>query len=268
MSMFNDISCDKKTMKKKFGNAEVVSKYAKNHVPRRSGIQGKRIHKKSGTISRRRCCWFVDFPCCDTIVQRSTQKQRTRKTVDSLCCHSRDKWDNFSHNCFCKSAQSLRAVANMSEECESPHDQSGKPDVIINCSQWNQDGSSFENWRPKHIKTFHCNDMKSESKVFHKLIEWVNFASQRQRPQKSWKYWPAQRMEETPRRGILGWYWSCNSERIDIPSNSIECNYPSTNTSSLLSSKSCLTENWRSLIWKSIHVSSTTTKDLATSRLG
>ena len=42
---------------------------------------------------------------------------------------------------------------------------------------------------------------------------------------------PAQCMEETSRRG--------NWERIDILSDSIECNHPSRNTSSFLSSKSC-----------------------------
>ena len=45
-------------------------------------------------------------------------------------------------------------------------------------------------------------------------------------------------MTETSRRGILVWYWSCNSERINILSNSIECNHPSRDTSSLLYSKS------------------------------
>ena len=59
---------------------------------------------------------------------------------------------------------------------------------------------------------------------------------------------PAQRMEETSRRGILGRHQSCDSERIDILSNSIECNYPSRNTSSFLYSKSCEIEDWRSLI--------------------
>ena len=49
-------------------------------------------------------------------------------------------------------------------------------------------------------------------------------------------------------RGILGRHQSCDSERIDILSDSIECNYPSRNTSSLLYSKSCQIENWRSLI--------------------
>ena len=44
-------------------------------------------------------------------------------------------------------------------------------------------------------------------------------------------------MEETSRRGKLGRHRSCNSKRIDILSDSIECNYPSRNTSSLLYSK-------------------------------
>ena len=75
-------------------------------------------------------------------------------------------------------------------------------------------------------------------------------------------------LEETSRRGILGRCWSCDSKRIDILSNSIESDHPSRNTFSLLHSKSCQIENWRSLTWEIFNVTSTTTKDLATSRLG
>ena len=49
------------------------------------------------------------FPCYDSIEQRSTQKKKTWKTVDSLCCHSSNNWNCFSNNCFCKPAQSLRS---------------------------------------------------------------------------------------------------------------------------------------------------------------
>ena len=42
--------------------------------------------------------------------------------------------------------------------------------------------------------------------------------------------------------------------------------YPSRNTSSLLHSKSWKIENWRSFVWKTILVSSTTTKDLIETR--
>ena len=44
-------------------------------------------------------------------------------------------------------------------------------------------------------------------------------------------------MEKTSRRGILGRHRSCDGERIDILSDSIECNPSSRNTSSLLYSK-------------------------------
>ena len=45
----------------------------------------------------------------EPIVQRSSQKQRRRKIVDTLLCRPRDDWNCFLYNCFCKSAQSLRS---------------------------------------------------------------------------------------------------------------------------------------------------------------
>ena len=47
----------------------------------------------------------------------------------------------------------------------------------------------------------------------------------------------AQSMEETPRRGERCRHQSCDSERLEVLSDSIECNHPSRNTSSLLYSK-------------------------------
>ena len=58
----------------------------------------------------------------------------------------------------------------------------------------------------------------------------------------------------------LGRHQSCDSERIDILSDSIKCNHPSRNTSSLLYSESCKDGNWRRLTRKSIHVTSASTK--------
>ena len=49
-------------------------------------------------------------------------------------------------------------------------------------------------------------------------------------------------------------YISCNSERIDILSDSIECNYPPRNTS-LLYSKSCETEDWREVLYEKSYMS-------------
>ena len=72
--------------------------------------------------------------------------------------------------------------------------------------------------------------------------------SKGQKSQGSWRDWLecttsctilAQCMEKTARRGILGRHQSCFEERIDILSDSIECNHPSRNTSSLLCSESC-----------------------------
>ena len=69
MSMFNDISCDKKDNEEEcLANAKVVSIYAKKfgignghllvQVPKRSGILWKKTaHKEFGIILRKRCCW-------------------------------------------------------------------------------------------------------------------------------------------------------------------------------------------------------------------
>ena len=99
--------------------------------------------------------------------------------------------------------------------------------------------------------------------------------SKRRNSQISWTCWllcttssaiRAQCIEKAPRRGILGRYWSCDHGRINILSNTIECNHSSRDASSLLHSKSWKIENWRSLVWKTIFVSSTTTKDLIETR--
>ena len=49
-------------------------------------------------------------------------------------------------------------------------------------------------------------------------------------------------------RCIFGLIFILRSKRDNILSNTIECNYPSGNTSRLLCSKSCEIENWRSLL--------------------
>ena len=105
------------------------------------------------------------------------------------------------------------------------------------------------------------------------LVHW----SQRQRTSRSCNNWPqwttsctilAKCLEETSRRGILGWYWLCHYKGTNILSDSIECNHSSRNTSILLYSKSCQIEDCRSFEWRIILISSTTTKDHITSRSG
>ena len=65
MSMFNDISCDRKDNKDEcLKNAESVKSLARlgnghssDHVLRRSGILQRTVHKEPGTTLRRKCCW-------------------------------------------------------------------------------------------------------------------------------------------------------------------------------------------------------------------
>ena len=99
--------------------------------------------------------------------------------------------------------------------------------------------------------------------------------SKRWKSPRSRKYWllctasrtiHAQCMEETSRYGILGRYWSWNQRRISVLSNKIECSYSSRNTPSPLYCKSWKIGNWREVVWKTIFVSSTTTKDLFETR--
>ena len=59
--------------------------------------------------------WLSNFPRYEPIVQRSTQKQRTWKIVDTPCSRFGYDWNYFSHNGLCKSAQSLRSNPFMKE---------------------------------------------------------------------------------------------------------------------------------------------------------
>ena len=94
MSMFNDISCDKKDNEEEcVANAKVVSILARKFGIGQSSFIGPGSEKKWYSMeehssqgiwdpSRTRCCWIrrkrmSNFPCNDSIVQRSTQKQRT-----------------------------------------------------------------------------------------------------------------------------------------------------------------------------------------------
>ena len=66
-------------------------------------------------------------------------------------------------------------------------------------------------------------------------------------------------------------YWvdnqTCSKERIEVLSDTIERYHSSRNTPSLLYSESCSDGNWRSLLRKSVHVSSTSAKDLIETRM-
>ena len=68
MSMFNDISCDRKDNKDEcLRNAESVKVFARrfgignghllDQVLKRSGILPRTVHKEPGTMLRTKCCW-------------------------------------------------------------------------------------------------------------------------------------------------------------------------------------------------------------------
>ena len=100
MSMFNDISCDRKGNKEEcVANAKVVSVHAKRfgigqwsllvQVLKRSGILWERIvHKEFGIRLRTKCCWNSQKADVQVSVQRlhCPGVKRTRKTVDTFHC--------------------------------------------------------------------------------------------------------------------------------------------------------------------------------------
>ena len=106
MSMFNDIFCGTKDNEKEcLAQAKVVSLYAKKFGTGQWSFIDPGSEKKCysmredspqgiwDNIAEKMLFEFAetrmsDFPCYDSIVRVSTQKQRTWKTVDSLCCHS------------------------------------------------------------------------------------------------------------------------------------------------------------------------------------
>ena len=102
--------------------------------------------------------WMSNFPRHEPIVQRSTQKQRTRKTVNSLCCRPRNNWDYFSHDCFCKSAQSLRSSRRDVRRVQNPSRQIGATrcgravEFLIRAKR-DQDRSAFGLWWPCSLRS-------------------------------------------------------------------------------------------------------------------
>ena len=107
--------------------------------------------KDAGGIRRK---WLSNFPCYEPIVvQRSTQKQRTWKTVDTLSSRIGNDWDYFSHNCLCKSAQSLRSNRGDMWRVWNPSWKNGETRCdgaikFLTRAKCDQDRSTFGLWWP------------------------------------------------------------------------------------------------------------------------
>ena len=81
MSMFNDISCDRKARKKNVWQMPESSKYLQRNlvldnghlldqVLKRSGILQRTVHKEPGTTLRSKCCWILQKADILLYVQR------------------------------------------------------------------------------------------------------------------------------------------------------------------------------------------------------
>ena len=117
-------------------------------VIKRSGILSvKMVHKENGTIQLKGCCWnsqkaVVQFPCYKSIVLIEVNSRKSwSKIVNTLLCRFAYEL-NFSHNYFCKSAQSLR---KQSQKCvknsrpftnrTDPLSESNRVPLSCQCSQ-------------------------------------------------------------------------------------------------------------------------------------
>ena len=85
-----------------------------------------------------------NFPCYDSIVQRSTQKQRSCKIVDTLLCRLETIETFFRIIVSVNQLSLYGAIAEMCEEYETLHDRTGQPDVR---------GQSISSFVPSVIKT-------------------------------------------------------------------------------------------------------------------
>ena len=156
---------DQKTMNKNAGQMPISFLYMQKDleqdnghflvlVLKRSGILSvkivhKRMRQNGGQddvgIRRKRTSNFL---CYKPIVQKSAQKQRPWKIVDTLCSRPESDWDFFSHNHFCKSAQSSRSsrrnvwrIRNSSRHC-------GRTIEFLIRAKRDLDRSAFGLWSP------------------------------------------------------------------------------------------------------------------------
>ena len=160
-------------------------------VQRKSGILSVKIaHKVNGQNGRKddgdtRRKRTPRLPSHESIVQRSAQEQRRWKIVNPLLCRPGNDYNCFSHNYFCKSAQSLRCsrrnvwriwiLSRGETRC-------GRTVEFLVRAKCDQHQTWFWTMLIPHIKGYYCKDMENELKSYHKKTTWANFV----RMQDSW----------------------------------------------------------------------------------
>ena len=149
MSMFNDISCDRKDNKEEcLANAGVVKVLAEENlvlgnghlldqVLKRSGILPRTVHKEPGTTLRSKCCWNLQKVDILLSVQRlhcpgvfSKAKARGKLSIHFVA--DQDTIDTIYRIILSVNQLSVfGAVAAVCEEFESHQDRSCEPEILM-----------------------------------------------------------------------------------------------------------------------------------------
>ena len=171
VSMSNDISCDGKGDEEEcLANAKVVSILAKEFGIGQWSLIGPGSEKKWYSmeenspqgildhIAEKMLLEFAESGCpifrATTPLSRCKLKSKRHGKLSTHFAADKETIETiFLQNCFCQSAQSLRSSRGNVWSIWIPS-RSIKAtwciDGTINCSQWNQNRSSFGEWHPSH----------------------------------------------------------------------------------------------------------------------
>ena len=119
------------------------------------------------------------FRATSPLSQRSTQKQTLWKILDALFSRFGNDWDYFSHNCFRKSAHSLRSSRRNVWRVRNPSRSIGttrceRAIKLLTRAKCDQDKHTFE-CMILHMKNIQCKDIENELKSYHNKTDWANF---------------------------------------------------------------------------------------------
>ena len=191
MSMFNDISCEKKDNEEEcLANAKVVSINAKKFGVGQWSFIGPGSEKKWYSmeekipqgiwdhIAEKMLLEFAESGCpifrATTPLSRGKLKSKGHGKLSVHFAADQETIETTFRIIVSATQLSLYgAVANMCEERESLHDRSGQPDKVMGQSIVLSEIKTevpLENDDPAYQKIY-CSNMKSELKGFHKLIE-------------------------------------------------------------------------------------------------
>ena len=168
----NSYLCTREVLEKDNGHLLVL-------VLRKSGtVSVKTVHKEYGTELLKGC--WLNSQRYEPVVQRSTQKQRTWKTVDTLCSRFGNGWDYFSHNCSLQTSsvfteQSQRYVKSMNPFTRERGDPLWEGNrVPHSCQAWSRQKCY---WIVMTLltKIFYCTSMDYELKSNHNKTNLENF---------------------------------------------------------------------------------------------